>query len=68
MGNTFFVHESKMGHKEKKKWKKKCTIWKRYTASLGLPPDADEASPCMVLRSHLGKGNAAAPLPAFSCL
>ena len=37
---------------------KKCTVSKRYTASLGLPPDADEASPCMVLRSHLGKGNA----------
>jgi len=46
---------------------KKCTVWKRYRASLGLPPDADEASPRMVLRSHLGIGNAAAPLPAFSC-
>ena len=51
----------------KKRNGKKYTIWKRYTASLGLRPDADEASPRMVLRSHLGEDNAAAPLSAFSC-
>ncbi|KAK2547640.1 hypothetical protein P5673_032336 [Acropora cervicornis] len=38
----------------KKRNGKKYTVWKRYTASLGLRPDADEASPRMVLRSHLG--------------
>ena len=68
MGNTFFVHESlKWDTKKKKNYRKQCTLWKRYRASLGLPPDADEVSPRMVLRSHLGIGNAAAPLPAFSC-
>ena len=56
-----------MGHITKKKWKKIYTVWKRYRGSPGLPPDADEPSPQMVLRSHLGIGNAAAPLPAFSC-
>ena len=51
-----------MGHKEKNKWKKMYRL-----EMLQMPPDADEASPRMVLRSHLGIGNAAAPLPAFSC-
>ena len=55
-----------MEHKEKINGKK-CTVWKHYIASLGPPPDADEASPQMVLRSHPEIGNAAAPLPAFSC-
>ena len=54
-----------MGHKEK--MNEKCTVWKCYRASLSLPTDADEASPRMVLRTHLEKGKAAAPLPAFSC-
>lgn len=42
-------------------------VWKRYRASLGLPPDTDEGSLQMVSRSHLEMNNTAAPLPAFSC-
>ena len=41
-------------------------VWKRYRTSLGLAPDADEASLQMVSRSHLEMNNTAAPLPAFS--